>query len=196
MVILYLPKRGVKKTAAILLLIMLFFNWYGYRIVMDILAAKADTRLEARIDNQEYAEEDLVEISIPLNIPYQINQPEFERHYGEVEIDGQVYSYVKRKVENGFLVLKCIPNESRQDIEQGGNEFFKKANGLDHSQPEKNSSGNQSFAKGFFGECDDRNDLPGLQAFSTSMTQNYGSFTAATMHTSLTQPGKPPRLNA
>lgn len=188
-----MPAKRVKQTAAILLLLMLFFNWYGYRIVMDVMAANADSQLEARIDNQEYAEADLIEISVPLNIPYQVNQPEFERHYGQIEIDGKIYSYVKRKVENGFLVLKCIPNESREDIEQGGTEFFKKANGLDHNQPEKKSAGNSSFAKGFFGECDDRNDLPGLQAIVCQTGKSFGNFIALLVNASLTQPGKPPR---
>ena len=38
---------ALKQIASILLLGLLFFNWYGYRIVSDYLQQKADTKLEA-----------------------------------------------------------------------------------------------------------------------------------------------------
>ena len=54
----------LKKIAAILLLLLLAFNWYGYRIVIALMQQKADRRLEARIDNSDYDESQLVEISV------------------------------------------------------------------------------------------------------------------------------------
>ena len=98
----------MKKIAAILLIAILSFNWYGYRIVTIILARNADKQLEVRLDNDQYNESELIEIRVALNVPYQNDQADFERHYGEMEVNGQYYTYVKRKIENGYLVLKCI----------------------------------------------------------------------------------------
>jgi hypothetical protein len=44
----------LKKIAAILLIVILSFNWYGYRIVTNILTKNADQRLEAQLDNNDY----------------------------------------------------------------------------------------------------------------------------------------------
>ena len=149
----------MKKLAAISLICLLAFNWYGYRIVTDILTSKADQQLEAQLDNQEYDEASLIEVRINLNVPYQNNQTEFERHYGEMEVDGVFYTYVKSKVENGFLVLKCIPNDSKQAIKEAGTDYYKKTNGLDQEQSGKKT--NTSVAKQSSGDYDDQ-----LEAFT------------------------------
>ena len=114
----------MKKLAAILLIAILFFNWYGYRIVTNILTQDSDKQLEARLDNNQYDESSLIEIRVALNVPYQNNQAEFERHYGEIEVNGKYYTYVKRKIDNGFLVLKCIQNYYKEKIKAAGNEYF------------------------------------------------------------------------
>lgn len=136
------------------MIVILFFNWYGYRIVASMMENKADQQLEAQLDNNQYEESALIEIRVPLNLPYQTSQSEFERHYGEMQIDGQYYTYVKRKIDNGFLVLKCIPNDVKQKIKTAGTDFFKMANGLD--QNSKKQDGNSSFAKNFWSEYDDQ----------------------------------------
>jgi len=110
----------VKKLAAISLICLLAFNWYGFRIVTAILSDNADQQLETRLDNLQYDESQLIELRIPLNVPYQTSQSEFERHYGEMEVNGVFYTYVKSKVENGELVLKCIPNDSKKEIRKAG----------------------------------------------------------------------------
>lgn len=137
------------------MIIMLFFNWYGYRIVANLMEKDADQHLEAQLDNNDYDESSLIELRVPINIPYQTSQSEFERHYGEMQIDGRYYTYVKRKIENGFLVLKCIPNDAKQKIKTASNEFFKMANGLDQDSKKQDGS-NNSVAKDFWSEYDDQ----------------------------------------
>ncbi|RYZ33092.1 MAG: hypothetical protein EOP49_36440, partial [Sphingobacteriales bacterium] len=146
----------MKKIVAILLITILAFNWYGYRIVTSLLADKADEKLVARLDREDYDESQLIEVKVALNMPYQNEQSEFERHYGEMEIDGKYYTYVKRKVENGYLILKCIPNGDKEKIKSAGDDFFKMTNGLEGSQPDKKQSNSGSFAKNFWSEYDDR----------------------------------------
>ena len=119
-----------------------------------MLAKDADKQLEVQLDNNDYDESQLIEVRVALNVPYQNDQSDFERHYGEMEVDGKYYTYVKRKVENGFLVLKCIPNDSKQKIKEAGDDFFKMANGLDQDQPDKKQNNSTNLAKNFWSEYD------------------------------------------
>jgi hypothetical protein len=182
---------ALKKIAAILLIAILFFNWYGYRIVTAILTNDADKQLEVQLDNKEYDESQLIEVRVALNIPYQNDQAEFERHYGEMEVDGKYYTYVKRKIENGFLILKCIPNNSKEMIKAAGNDFFKMTNGLDNNQPDKKQS-NSNFAKNFWSEYDDRDADYTIDIFSTILTTNFLNNKSSLSDIYRSAPGQPP----
>jgi hypothetical protein len=145
----------LKKIAAILLICLLLFNWYGYRFVTNYLQKKADSQLEARLDVNDYAESELIEIRVALNMPYQNNSSSFERHYGEINLDGKIYSYVKRKVEDGYLILKCIPNDLKQQIEKADNILFTINNGLDQEHNGKSNSPLNNVSKSFLTDFDD-----------------------------------------
>jgi hypothetical protein len=130
----------VKNIAAILILALLVFNWIGYRFVVNYLQQNADRKLESRIDQNDFDESQLVEIRVPLNMPYQNTWTEFERHYGQIEIDGKFYNYVKRKIEDGWLILKCLPNEQKQNIRNNGDVLFQITDGIAQDQNSKSSS--------------------------------------------------------
>lgn len=181
----------MKKFAAILLIAILFFNWYGYRIVTTILTKDADQQLEVLLDNEQYDESQLIEVRVALNVPYQNDQAEFERHYGEMEVDGKYYTYVKRKIEDGFLVLKCIPNTFKEKITAAGNDFFKMANGLDDNQPDKKQS-NSNFAKNFWSEYDDREMDYTIDIFSTVLNKNFLNNTVSLSDIYRPAPAQPP----
>ena len=110
---------------------ILLFNWAGYRLALDYLQSEADHQLQTRIDLNDYDESQLVEIRVALNMPYQATSTEFERHYGEIELSGKHYTYVKRKIDAGFLVLQCIPNTAKDKIEYTGKAVFEANNNLD-----------------------------------------------------------------
>ncbi|MBO9564514.1 MAG: hypothetical protein J7621_17170 [Niastella sp.] len=136
----------MKKLAAILLMGMLFFNWFGYRILADILQQQADTQLEARLDQNDYDESQLIELRVTLDLPYQTNWTGFERVDGEIEINGIHYKYVKRKVQDGQLVLMCLPNEEKMRLQTARDDFFKLVNDLQHpSQSKKSDNHSLSF---------------------------------------------------
>ncbi len=184
-----LTKLHLKKLAAILLIAILFFNWYGYRIVTSILTKDADKQLELRLDNNEYDEAQLIELKVPLNIPYQNNQADFERHYGEIEIDGKYYTYVKRKIENGYLILKCIANNSKEQIKEAGNDYFKMTNGL--GQPDKKQD-NGNYAKNFWSEYDGRENDYALDIYSELIKKNFLNSSPFLKNVCLATPGQPP----
>jgi len=127
----------VRKIAAIVLLALLLFNWFGYRILMHHLQERADWHLEAKLDIEDYDVTQLIELKIPLNMPYQLNRTDFERIDGEVEIEGIHYKYVKRKVINDSLILLCLPHEQKMKIENAKDDFFKQVNDLQTDAPKK-----------------------------------------------------------
>jgi len=169
----------LRKVAAISLICLLVFNWYGYRFVTKYLQKKADKQLEARIDVNDYNESQLIEIRVPLNMPYQNNSSDFERHYGEIDVNGKVYTYVKRKIEDGVLILKCIPNTEKQNIKNADNILFTANNGLDQEHNGKNNSPLSSVVKTLLGEYDAQQqdyDLKALQNIIKDPAQTEASF--------------------
>jgi hypothetical protein len=130
----------LKKTAAILFIGVFFFNWLGYRLLTDIIQQKADRHLEAQLDRNEYDESQLIEMRIPLNMPYQTVSSGFERIDGDIEIGGIHYKYVKRKVDGGELVLLCLPNHSKMQLQSARDEFFQLVNDLQNPVQNKDSS--------------------------------------------------------
>lgn len=182
----------MKKIAAILLIIILSFNWYGYRIVTNILTKDADQQLEAQLDNNEYDESQLVEVRIPLNMPYQRSETGFERHYGEIETAGKFYTYVKRKIENGVLVLLCIPNSSKERIKAAGNDYFKTVNGLEQGQQDKKQDNNSNFAKNFWSEYDGREANFTVDIFTDLINKTFLDNVPILHDLCLSSPGQPP----
>src|SRR5690349_5031318 len=99
------------------------------------MESKSDFALEAKIDKNDYDESSLIELRVPLNAPYLAeNTSGFERYDGELELDGVHYKYVKRKIVDGELVLMCLPNKSKTELQNSREEFFKLVNDLNHTQ--------------------------------------------------------------
>ena len=168
----------LRKIAAILLICLLLFNWYGYRFVINYLQKKAYNQLESRLDVKDYDESQLIELRVELNIPYQYSWSNFERHSGEIELDGKVYAYVERKVEDGYLVLKCIPNEAKQEIKQAGNVLFTVNNGLDQEHNGKDQPASKVL-KSFSGDYDNHSlsyNLKDLNDMNKGSLQTHTTF--------------------
>lgn len=127
--------------AAILLIFLLAFNWYGYRLLTSYLQHEASAQLQSKLDNNDYNQASLIEVRVPLNMPYITDWDDFETYEGETQINGIHYKYVKRKVENGELVLLCIPNQQKTQLQAAQQDFFKLVNDL---QSNKKHSKDQS----------------------------------------------------
>ncbi|HRI19942.1 MAG TPA: hypothetical protein PLA68_03270 [Panacibacter sp.] len=123
-------KTALKKGAAILLLILFVFNGGGYRVLISYMQHKEDAEFVTYLDNENYNEEDLVEVKVPLNVPYQSNWKNYERVNGEINLNGQVYNYVKRKVYNDTMIFLCIRHETKTELQQIENDYFGKINDL------------------------------------------------------------------
>lgn len=112
-------------------------------------------QLELQLDNKQYDETTLIEIRIPVSLPYQTNWKEFERVDGEVEFNGMYYKFVERKLENGEIIYKCIPNEGKALLVNARENFFKLVNDLQTQQSsnKKSESSNHSYKSFSFDYC-------------------------------------------
>jgi hypothetical protein len=143
----------VKKIAAIVLLGLLLFNWVGYQVYTAILQQDADQALVANINRENYSTSDLILVKVPaLHISSYVNSKEFQPIDGKIEIQGVQYHYVKRRFNEGFLELLCIPNQTGTRLQSASNEFFKLVNDLQHPGQSKKSDQHSNSFKGFSAE--------------------------------------------
>lgn len=139
----------MKKFAAIIFLVVFAFNWFGYRLVYNFLQQKSNESLESLFDNNSYDEDQLIELKIAINVPYQSTRNNYERCDGEINVQGTIYKYVKRKVVNDTAYLLCYPNAQKMDLESAKNTFFKLTNDLQESTTGQTSGQFKSVVKNF-----------------------------------------------
>lgn len=107
----------------------MFFNLVGYRWFFSIIENNATAKLEQKISARTYNEDQLVEIQIPLNMPYYTDK-DYEEVYGETDWNGQHYRYVKRKVSGNTLYLLCLPDKENTNIAKIKSDFNKAVNDI------------------------------------------------------------------
>ena len=118
----------------------------GYRLWYYFEQQRSDKNLEALLDKEQYNEAELVTIKMPLSLPYQRDTKDFERVSGEVNFNGKIYKYVKRKIENGEFVLLCLPNKNKMQIENQKQDFFKNTNDIAQNNTSKKSDNSKSIS--------------------------------------------------
>ena len=126
----YIRKLTLKKIASIFLIALFLFNLFGYTFVFDYMQLKTNDRLELSLDNHQYDDSKLIEFKVPMNLPYQTRWSDYQRCDGEIEVDGILYKYVKRKVANDTLYVMCIPNTKVMHLETVKNDLIGLSNGL------------------------------------------------------------------
>jgi hypothetical protein len=130
----------LKKIGSILFLLILVFNFWGYKLALSYLEQKSTIRLEQKLDAGKYDPSQLVELKIPMNLPYYTDWSEYQSYYGEAVINGENYQYVKRKVVGDTLYLLCISHTEKNDIQLAKADYFKTVNNIQHDGQQK---GNQ-----------------------------------------------------
>ena len=130
----------LKKTIAILLLAVYLFNLAGYSLVFNYFISLAEQQFVTQLDDNKYDDAQLVEISLPLHLPYLQNSNGFERVDGSVEKDGIDYSYVKRRILNDTLYIMCLPNQQRTQLIQEKSRYAGDVNDFASTKKEKEST--------------------------------------------------------
>jgi hypothetical protein len=138
----------MRSIGAVLLLSILLFNWFGYRLVIGVLETQANSALEAQLDQNCFDDAQLISIKVPVRyLPYYTNSSQYERVDGQIEVGGVQYKYVKRRIYNDSLELLCIPNHTAMRLRTAENEFFKFSNDLTHEKkPGDNPHGRKYFS--------------------------------------------------
>jgi hypothetical protein len=138
----------MRSIGASLLLSILLFNWFGYRLVIGMLETQANSELEAQFDQNGFDDAELISIKVPVRyLPYYTNSFQYERVDGQIEVGGIQYKYVKRRIYNDSLELLCIPNHTAMQLRTAENEFFKFSNDLIHGKkPGDNPHGRKHFS--------------------------------------------------
>lgn len=133
-----------------MLLVLLLFNWFGYRLLSSILEENADHQLETAVANNDYDESQLVSIKIPVSYLLNYSVPKtFERVDGRIEIQGTEYRYVKRRIQNDSLELLCIRNPALMNVKAARNEMFRFVNDLYHAGSDKSGNSRHGPCKSF-----------------------------------------------
>jgi hypothetical protein len=182
----------VKQAATILLLCLLAFNWLGYRLLSSYLEHSSDLALEKKIEKEDFDDASLLELRVALNAPYLGETfTDFERIDGEIVVDGIHYRYVKRKVENGELVLMCIPNAGKTKILNSRVDFLKMTNDLNQSSESKNK--NSSSFKSFTTEYRFENNSWALACVSSIAKMEFSIMSTTITDGYSALPERPPR---
>lgn len=92
--------------------------------------------METTLNERSYNDDELLEIKLPLHLPYVTGYDEYERVSGHMIANGNYYNYVKRKIVSDTLYLYCIPNEHANILLDAKNEYGKQVNDLPVSQQE------------------------------------------------------------
>jgi hypothetical protein len=129
----------VKKTIAILLITIHLFYLAGRVLFVDYFIHQNNVKAEGQIDIGNYDADQLIEIKVPLNIPYYSSSPKYERYYGEFDLDGRYYNYVMRKVCNDTIYLLCLADYDRSILNKAKEEFALNAADMAGCSPLKKS---------------------------------------------------------
>ena len=130
----------LKRLTAIFFLLLFLFNIAGYKGLFFFLNKSADERFTEKIKAGDDLEKDLILVKFPFNVPYLYASNEYESTDGEVNVNGVIYNYVKRKIARDTLFLMCIENKEKTLIEAKRAEFFNKVNDLDLNTSKKSGA--------------------------------------------------------
>lgn len=137
----------MQKLATILLLALFGFNILGYQLLYNHMEQRADLALENALDDRQYNEEELISFKQPTQLPYYTNSPIFERTDGEVNINGVIYKYVKRRIYNDSLEMLCIPNKAKMKIRESKTDYVKWATDVPQNGSHEKKDGSSKNSK-------------------------------------------------
>jgi hypothetical protein len=147
----------------------------------------------ASLDENKYNENDLIQIKLPLNIPYTVDKKDFERCNGETVLNGVHYNYVKRTVSNDTLYLYCLPNQQKTELSNIKTEYAKQAADVPAGKKTEQSNAKKVTVS------DEYNSIALLYNLSVLNNHPKQSFFFNNDHIAagfITQPVHPPELSA
>lgn len=94
------------------------------------LIGRSDIAAIQQLDKNQYSDNELREVKLPLHLPYINDMSDFERCDGTIEYNGIHYNYVKRKVHNDTLYILCKPNFVKTRLTGEKSDYAAKVNDI------------------------------------------------------------------
>jgi hypothetical protein len=113
-----------------MLLSVFLFNVGGYYVVLWALRHHSNIVLSQRLDSENYSVDETIELKIPVTLPYQLQERNFERAHGKFEYEGEFYTLVKQKFQNDTLHIVCIKNQEEKRLVSSMTDYVKLSNDL------------------------------------------------------------------
>jgi hypothetical protein len=110
------------------MLMIFLFNVGGYYILLVGLEHHADQSLQKQLDAELYDEDELIELTIPMNLPYPVEEQSFQRMNGKFEHQGEHYKLVKQRFENNILYILCIKDHQHKKLVKSVHDYVKMVN--------------------------------------------------------------------
>lgn len=137
----------LKSLAALFLISVLSFNWYGFDLLVNILEKQYDQELEKALDENDYDTSQIIELDSKVILPYVADMNDFERVDGEIMIDGVYYKFVERKYENGRIIYRCIPNTNKIKLHDARSTFIELMNEIQAAPENQKQTSNALSVK-------------------------------------------------
>lgn len=181
----------MNKPIAILLLAIYLFNLAGYSLVFHYFIYQSEEKFAAQVEANKYRDAELVQISIPFNLPYTQNSSQFEALEGSVELNGTLYNYVKRRIYNDTLYIMCLPNQQRTQLIKEKSSFAGEVNDFAATKKEKESNAKKASVGPEYNNTITRYSF---NLFCTPVCKQHDQFTFFLPATDLQKPGRPPQF--
>lgn len=125
----------MKKGLAIIFLMVFLFNVGGYYVVFWGLRFHTDQQLSDRVKANLYGADEIVELRIPVTLPYPIQDQGFQPVDGRFEHQGEHFKLIKHKFENDTLYVVCIRDLETRRLVNTMRNYVEMANGFDGNAP-------------------------------------------------------------
>ena len=185
---------SLRKLAAILLIALFIFNLFGYRVLFYVAQQQSDINIVKALDKDQYNEGDLITIRIPMSVSYQVERKDFERFDGEVNLNGKIYKYVKRKVCDGNLILLCLPDHNKMHLETAKNELFKTSNDLQNTGSKKSDNSKSAPGKNLSNEYNQNLAEYNYDCYHVRHNNGFLDFASPLSSALHSSPEQPPEL--
>jgi hypothetical protein len=146
----------LKKLLSIVLIAIIAFPIFGVHLYFAIANKKVDATMQKNVFAQNFDENELITVKVPAKmVPYHTNAASFEIANGEVEVNGQFITFVKRRIYNDSIEYKCISNTAKTNLQNTKNKVLQLFNDFENS---KNTSPKKAAIKPFSFEAIDFNE--------------------------------------
>lgn len=135
----------MRRLSAIFLLFLILLNTLGFYNVLLLIEKEAFRKSVTKINDTDHEISGNLLLRIPMVWPDQKNDEEYRKVNGQIEVDGEIYHYVKEKFYNDTLFIVCLRDDQTTKIKNTISDFSK----LFSAQSPESERNTESFLLSF-----------------------------------------------